>query len=79
MGPLRTRHRTAAIVIAASSVLQHSLFGLHLRSFVTMMRAFAQTAGAWRRGFRLHRHRNHRSEKRNQQQKSGSNALHLVR
>jgi hypothetical protein len=78
MGPLRTCHRTAAIVIAASSVLQHGLFGLLLRCFVTMMRALTQTAGAWRRGFRLHRHRNDRSEKRNQQQESGSNALHLV-
>jgi hypothetical protein len=44
-----------------------------------MMRGFAQTAGARRRGLRLHRHRNHRSEKGNQQQKSGGYALHFVR
>lgn len=79
MRPLGTCHRTAAIVIAASRVLKHELFGLLLRCFVTMMRGFAQTAGARRRGFRLHCDRNHRSEKRNQQQKSGSNTLHLVR
>ena len=79
MGPLRTCHRPAAIVIAASSILQHSLFGLLLRCFVTMMRALAETTGMRRRGFRLHRHRNNRSEKGDQQQKSGSNPLHAVR
>ena len=79
MRPLRTCRGVAAIVVAASCVLQHWLFGLQLRCFVTMMRGFAQTAGARRRSPRPHRHRNDRSEKRNQQQKSGSNAMHLVR
>ena len=78
MRPLRTRHRSAAIVVAASDVLEHRLFGRRLRRLVTMMGALAQTASMLRRSFRLHRHRDNGADERDQQQKSGGNPLHVV-
>ena len=78
MRPLRTRHRSAAIVVAACDVREHRLFGRRLRRLVTMMGALAQTASMLRRSFRLHRHRNNSADERDQQQKSGGNPLHAV-
>jgi hypothetical protein len=43
-----------------------------------MMRAFSQTAGMPRRGLRLQRYRDKRPQQRKQQQKPGSNPLHVV-
>lgn len=78
MSPLRTRRCPAAIVVAATSILQNRLLGMGLRRFVTMMQALPQTAGMRRRSFGLHRDWKQCSEERDQQQKSGSNALHAV-
>ena len=78
MSPLRTRRCPAAIVVATTSILQNQLLGMGLRRFVTMMQALPQTAGMRRRSFGLHRDGKQCSEERDQQQKSGGNALHAV-
>lgn len=79
MCPLRACDCTETVTVAATSVLQYGFFWMRLRRFVTVVGALAETAGMRRRGLRLHRHRNNCSEKRDQQQKSGSNPLHAIR
>jgi len=74
--PMRTRHGAAAIVAAASGVPQHWSVGMQRRWLMALMRSFAQAAGVRRRSFRLHRDRNGGPDKRDQQQKHGSNPLH---
>lgn len=76
MGPLRFGYCAATIVVAASRILKHRFFRMRDRRFMAMMRAFATTAGMRRRGFGRDRHRKRSSEKRDQEQKSGSNPLH---
>lgn len=78
MSPLRTRRSPAAIVVAATSILQNRFLGLRPRRFVTMMQALPQTAGMRGHRFGLHRYWKQCSEERDQQEKSGSNALHAV-
>jgi hypothetical protein len=78
MGVVRTGHCTAAIVIAASGVSQYGFFGMRLGRIGAMMRAGAAAAGMGGRSACLHRHRKQRSEKGDQQQKSGCPALHDI-
>lgn len=78
MCPLRTRSRPAAIMVTATGVPKHRAFGIRQPRLVAMMRAFSQTAGMPRRGLRLQRYRDKRPQQRKQQQKPGSNPLHVV-
>ena len=79
MRPLRTGHRVAAVVIAAPRSTGYRVVRIGLGRLVTVMCGLAATAGMRWRSFPLHRQGNKRPDKRNQQQKSGSKPLHVVR
>ena len=75
---MRTRHGSAAVMVAASGIPQHGPVGMPCRRFMALMRPLAQAACVRRRSFRLHRDRNNCPEKRDKQQKSGGSPLHAV-
>jgi hypothetical protein len=80
MRPLRTGNGVAAVVIAAPSPAGYGLVRVDLGRLVAVMCGLAATTRmGGGRSFPLHRQRNERSDKRHQQQKSGSKALHAVR
>ena len=79
MRPLSTGHRVAAIVIATPGPAGYGVVRINLCRLVAVMRGLAATTRMGRRSLPLHRQRNERSDKRHQQQKSGSKALHAVR
>jgi hypothetical protein len=79
MRPLTTCHGVAAVVIAAPGPAGNGLVQIGLCRIVAVMCGLAATTRMGGRGFPLHRQRNKRSDKRHQQQKSGSKALHAVR
>ena len=79
MRPLSTGHRVAALVIAAPGPAGDGLVRIRLRRLVAVMCGLAATTRMGGRSFPLHGQRNERSDKRYQQQKSGSKALHAVR
>ena len=79
MRPLRTGHRVAAIVIAAPGPAGYGLVRIGLGRVMAVMCGLTATTRMGGRNFPLHRQRNERSDKRHQQQKSGSKALHAIR
>jgi len=75
MRPLRSGQGAAAVVVAASESADGRLRRIHQRRIVAMVR-HAKTAGTrWRSGGRQ-RERNEGSDEREQEQKSGGQALH---
>ncbi|MBZ5687576.1 MAG: hypothetical protein LAP86_21370 [Acidobacteriia bacterium] len=79
MRPLRTGYGVAAVMIAAPGAAGYWLARIRLCRIVTVVCRLAATTRMGRRSFPLHRQRNKSSDKRHQQQKSGSKALHAVR
>jgi hypothetical protein len=79
--PMLGRYGAAAIVIAASGAVDGALIrfvGCRVGWLVTLVGGLAQAAGvSWRSGGR-YRERHKRADQREQQQKSGGQALHIV-
>ncbi len=78
IGPLRRGYRAAAVVIAATGAADGELLRVCDRGVVAVM-CFANAASMRRSRRGRQRERNEHSDKREQQQESGGQALHFVR
>jgi len=79
MSPLRRRHRAATFVVAAARIVDRKPRRIHNRAAVARMRSLADTAGMRRLPGGRQRQRDKVPHNREQQQKSGSQAMHASR
>ena len=75
MGPLRSGHSAAAVVVAAAGAVECKMAGLGAHGNKTLV-CLTEAAGMERRSRDGERHRNKISGKREQKQKSGGQPLH---
>jgi len=74
--PMRCGYGSATVMVAARGVAQDRFIKRTAQGIAAVMGTIAATASVRRRSRSLQRDRNKRSEKREQQQKSGSQPLH---
>jgi hypothetical protein len=77
MSRLRGRHRAAAIVVAAAGIVNRGPRGIHDRPAVARMRRLAHTAGMRLLGHGRQRQRDKIAHDDEQQQKPGSQTMHV--
>ncbi len=76
VGPLRGGDGAGAIPVTATGILDYGLIRFRTRRLVAVVNALAEAAGMRRRSCNRERYGRNTSQKREQQQQSGSQAVH---